>query len=120
MVNQATALIAWLNTILTTYQEPVPDTAVLPYISLGFEQPRNAEPVNQQLTIWTRSENSYAQAYGYATAIETALGEVGIIVDGANCKLWIKKGSPFVQNRNDDERTIRAVLVNLEISYYYN
>jgi hypothetical protein len=120
MTNQATALIAWLNTILTTYQEPVPDTATLPYITLGFEQPRNAEPVNQQLTIWTRSENSYAAAYGYANAIETALGEVGIVVIGVNCKLWVKKGSPFVQNRNDDERTIRAVLINLEISYYYN
>ena len=120
MVNQATALIAWLNTILTTYQDPVPDTATLPYITLGFEQPRNAESVIQQLTIWTRSENSYASAYGYANAIETALGEVGIVVDGVNCKLWVKKGSPFVQNRNDDERTIRAVLINLEISYYYN
>lgn len=119
MTNQAKALIAWLNTFLVTYQEPVTVVATLPYMSIGFEQPRNSEATIQQVNIWTRSENSYKAAYEYADLIEAELGEVGKLISGSGCKLWIKKGSPFVQNRNDDERTIRAVMINLEISYYY-
>ena len=118
MTNQATALVTWLNTILATYQEPVPTGTALPYISFTYTQPRTSEAVIQPITIWTQSESSYAAAYGYANSIETAIGEAGKLIQGTNCELWIKKGSPFAQNQNDDERTIRAVRINLEISYY--
>lgn len=118
MTNQTTALINWLNGFLTTYQEPVSDTATLPYISLDTQVARNYTTVIQGLTIWTRSENSYADAYHYADLIESTIGEDGVIVNGTNCKLWIKKGDPFCQNLNDDDRTIRAVYINLEIHFY--
>mgnify|MGYP001013361750 CR=1 FL=1 len=119
MTNGAKALIAWLNeNVITSYQEPVPGFAVLPYASLGYVEGEFAEPVLQQITIWTRSDSSYASAYSYADTLSELLGENGVLLDGTGIKLWIKKGSPFVQNRNDDELTVRAVLINLEISYY--
>ena len=119
MTNGAKALIAWLDkNVIKTYQERVIDSAVLPYASLSYVEGEFAEPVLQQLTIWTRSDNSYASAYSYADTLSELIGEGGILIDGTDVKLWVKKGSPFVQNRNDDELTVRAVLVNLEISYY--
>lgn len=118
MTEGAKALIGWLNkNVIDTWQEPVTDKP-LPYASLGYIEGEFAEPVLQQITIWTRSDSSYASAYSYADTLSELLGENGVLLDGTGIKLWIKKGSPFVQNRNDDELTVRAVLINLEISYY--
>ena len=120
MTNEAKLLIKWLNEVtgIPAYQDPVSSEAKLPYISLNVSIGDFATATLQQLTIWTRSDSSYAEAYNYADKIEKALGNVGVLADNDDCILWIKKGSPFAQNKLDDTTTIRAVLMNLEISAY--
>lgn len=112
MTEGAKTLIKWLSTnAVTTYQEPVSKSATLPYISLNYTEAPSNESSVQQLTIWTRSDSSYSEAYRYADKISQILGDQGTVVDG----LYITKGSPFVQNRLDDVGTIRAVYMTLSV-----
>lgn len=117
MTNENKALTDWLSTFLKAYPEPVNKNALLPFISLDFIQGGFGEPIIQPISILTKSDFGYSQVYSYVDSINTALGDTGVLVDGTNCKLWIKKGNPFVQNKYEDNM-LRAVLMNLEINYY--
>lgn len=121
MTEGAKALVAFLNNIGTipAYQEPVSTQAKLPYISLGYIQGDFSESYIQQLTIWTQSEFSYQEAYEIADKIAEAVPIAGILYKTDKATLYIKRGSPFMQNQRDETPTIRAVLVNLEISQYF-
>lgn len=122
MTNGAKLLIKWLKeNVLNTYQEPVNSNASLPYISLSYVENEFASQTAQQLTIWTRSDASYQEAYSYADKLSKLIGESGVLVkDNDLGTIAIYKGSPFCQNRLDDTTTIRAVLVNLLVINYNN
>lgn len=118
MTNGAKTLIAWLTqNVLKTYQEPISTQATLPYIGLSYVENNFSETTLQQLTIWTRSDGSYKEAYEYADKLNDLIGEQGVLI-GDDVKFYITKGSPFVQNRLDDTKTIKAVLVNLNVKLY--
>ena len=117
MTGNAKALIKWLNAnVLTTYQEPVLSSTALPYISLNYSEPSTNENAIQQLTIWTRNDSSYADAYKYADKLSKLLGDQGTIITDDDTKLYVAKGSPFAQNKLDDTETIRAVLINVVVT----
>ena len=119
MTDGARLLIKWLtDNVLVTYQEPVSSKAKLPYISLGYTDGNFGEPYVQQLSIWTRSDSSYSQAYQIADKLDKLIGDNGILIKDEKTTMWLKRGSPFMQNRNDPDLTIKAVFVNLEISKY--
>ncbi len=116
MTDGAKTLIKWLNSnVLTSYQEPVSSKAKLPYISLNYNEAPTNESVLQSLSIWTRNDSSYSEAYEYADKLSKLLGDQGTIVKDGDTSLYLSKGSPFVQNKLDDTETIRAVLVNITI-----
>jgi hypothetical protein len=121
MTDGAKALLGWIKSTIgiPAYAEPVSLAAELPYVSMSYQEGGDygADTI-QQLTIWTRSDASYKKAYDYADKLSLALGDQGAIIKGDECALYVRKGSPFVQNRLDDTKTIRAVLVNLIVSYY--
>ena len=121
MTNGAKLLIKWLNNnIIKTYQEPVNSNASLPYISLSYVENEFGNDTAQQLTIWTRSDASYQEAYSYADKLNSLIGEGGLLIkDDELGTMVIYKGSPFCQNRLDDVKTIRAILINV-IAKYYN
>jgi hypothetical protein len=117
MTDGAKTLIKWLNSnVLTSYQEPVSSSASLPYISLNYTEAPTNESSSQSLTIWTRNDSSYSEAYGYADKLSRLLGDQGVIITNEDTKLYVSKGTPFVQNRLDDTETIRAVLVNVVVT----
>lgn len=120
MIDGAKALVAFLNSIGSTpaYQEPVSSQASLPYIAFGYIQGDFSESYIQQLTIWTRSESSYQEAYEIGDQIAKAVPIQGVLYKTDGATLYIKRGSPFMQNQRDETTTIRAVLVNLEITQY--
>ena len=120
MTDQTKAIIRWLSDTveIPVFQEPINSNQPQPYISLGSSVGDFSSAINQQITIWTRSDSSYEEAYRYTDLISERLGDSGDITKGNECILWIKKGSPFAQNKIDNEKTIRAVLINLEISMY--
>lgn len=120
MTDGAKTLVKWLNdNVITSYQEPVSASAQLPYASFSYAESEMAVDTLVSVSIWTRS-TSYAAAYSYADKIDELLGkgDEGIIIAGEDCYLKIRRGSPFVQNKNDEDDTIRAVLVNLIIVKY--
>jgi hypothetical protein len=117
MTDGAKALIKWLKAnVVTAYQEPVSSSASLPYISLNYTEAPTNESSSQSLTIWTRNDSSYSEAYGYADKLSSLLGDQGVIITNEDTKLYVSKGTPFVQNRLDDTETIRAVLVNVVVT----
>jgi hypothetical protein len=119
MTAGAKALIKWLKEkVLVAYAEPVSTAASLPYISISYSEGDFSESINQSLTIWTRSDASYAEAYGYADKLSKELGEQGAIIkdDDSGAVFYVTKGSPFVQIRLDDTKTIRAVLANIVLT----
>jgi hypothetical protein len=118
MTDGCKALLAWIKSVtgLPAYAEPVSIVAELPYVSLSYQESGFGVDGNQSLTVWTRSDASYSEAYGIADLISQALGDQGAVADGGT--LYIRKGSPFAQNRLDDTKTIRAVLINLTVTYY--
>lgn len=120
MTNGAKLLVKWLNdNVLTAYQEPVSSQASLPYISFSYAESEMATDTIISLSIWTRS-TTHRAAYEYADKIDELLGpgEDGIIIHGDDIYMNIRRGSPFAQNKNDEDDTIRAVLVNLIIRTY--
>jgi hypothetical protein len=122
MTQGAKSLLSWIKetTGLPVYAEPVSAAATLPYISITYNESGDyGGDTAQSMTIWTRQDASYKEAYDYADKVSKALGEQGEVYTGDDCMMYIRKGSPFVQNRMDDVKTIRAVLVNLVVSFYY-
>lgn len=122
MINGAKTLVKWLNeNVLTAYQEPVSSGAQLPYASFSYVESQRGEQTLVSLSIWTRS-TSYAKAYEYADKIDELLGvgEEGILIRDKENDVYMKilRGSPFAQNKTDEDDTIRAVLVNLIITLY--
>lgn len=121
MTEGAKAMVAFLNKVvkIPAYQEPVSTQAKLPYISFSYMQGDFSESYMQQLTIWTRSEASYQEAYQLADKLAAAVPIQGALYTAEGTTLYIKRGSPFMQNQRDETPTIRAVLVNLEITQYF-
>lgn len=120
MTDGAKLIVSWLNqNVLTAYQEPVSSKAVLPYISFSYSESEMGVDTMLSLSIWTRS-TSYASAYEYADKIDELLGkgEEGILIRGDDIYMKIRRGSPFSQNKSDEDDTIRAVLVNLVVTKY--
>jgi hypothetical protein len=121
MTTQAKALVKWLtDNVIKTYSDPVPKNATLPYAVLGYGLNPFGRSYLQQVIIWTQSEKDYSKAYGYVDKLETAIGHAGALITGVNCRLWVQKGEPFAQNNTNRDADVRSVLVNLEVTAYYN
>ena len=53
-----------------------------------------------------------------ADKIESAVTEAGILISDADIKIKIEKGSPFYQDKSDEDETVRAGYINLIITVY--
>lgn len=122
MTEGCKSLIKFLKDSLSTsvYQEPVSSQAKLPYVSLSYSESDFAVPTLQSGTIWTRDDSSYGEAYAIADELGIAVPTQGTIVSSDKGVLWVKRGSPFTQNRLDEETNIRAVAFNLEVTAYFS
>lgn len=114
--NSTKALVTYLSTFAKTYNARIlPQTnPVFPNICFNGENRAFAEHFIQPLTIYTKS-TSYKQARGIADLIADDIGEGGKLLKGSWGSMAIYKGSPFCQDKKDEDGTIRAVYVNLEI-----
>ena len=120
MRDGAKTLVKWLtNNVMPTYQEPVSSQAKLPYASFSYVESEMAVDSIISVSIWTRS-TSYSSAYDYADKLDKLLGvgDDGIIIKGGDSYYNIRRGNPFVQNKTDEDDTIRAVLANLIIKKF--
>lgn len=109
----------WLNSIAPTYRGVLPageKTADL-YLQIGGYYDSFAKPFIFPVQIYKKNTTSYLSVVQTADAIGDLVGEGLIIVDDG-IRIKIEKGSPFYQDKPDEDETIRAGYVNLEITIY--
>lgn len=119
--NYATTLYDWLSTFATTYREPVVFDSENPppneYIEYSAVTGNFAEEFIQPITIYSKS-TSYKYVWEIADAIEEAINESGIVLNSDLGYLRIMKGSPFYQDKTDEDTSVRAGYINLLVKIY--
>lgn len=68
--------------------------------------------------IYKLNTTSYSSVLRVAEEIEKAVGESGTLVIYDDIRFKIEKGSPFYQDKADENPTVRAGYINLEITIY--
>lgn len=68
--------------------------------------------------IYKQKTTSYSSVILIADEIGNAIGENGLLIGDDEIKIKIDKGSPFYQNKPDEDETVRAGYINLIITIY--
>ena len=125
--NYATTMYSWLNTFAPTFRSPILSSLFdeqnpqpNEYIEYASEVSNFNGEFIQSLTIYSKS-TAYTKVMEIADKIENAITEKGIRVDDDWGYITIYKGSPFYQDKTDEDDTIRAGYINLLVRVYqYN
>ena len=112
----------WLSQFATTYRGVLP-AGVKPdnqYLQYSGYVDYFAQPFILPVQIYTLNTTSYAGVLDIADKISNAVTESGILIgdDAGTVKIKIQKGSPFYQDREDEDETVRAGYINLEVTVY--
>lgn len=112
----------WLSQFATTYRGVLP-AGVKPankYLQYSGYVDYFATQFILPVQIYTLNTTSYAGVLEIADAIATAVTEGGTLIgdDAGTVKIKIMKGSPFYQDKQDEDETVRAGYVNLIITVY--
>ena len=112
----------WLSQFAATYRGVLP-AGVKPeskYLQYSGYVDSFAQQFILPVQIYTLNTTSYAGVLEIADAISTAVTEGGTIIsdDAGTVKIKIQKGSPFYQDKQDEDETVRAGYINLEVTVY--
>lgn len=104
----------WNSFGLPAYDEnTVPHNAQMPRITYNVATGDLFDVVSLYASIWYRS-TSWQAITQKANEIERRLGEHGgEVIDLDDGKLWIVKGSPFMQRMSDPDDSIRRIYINV-------
>ena len=123
----ATTLYEWLSQFAPTFRSPILSTSFdsdnpkpSDYIEYSSDVSNFGSEFIQAITIYTQS-TGFSKLMDIVDGIEEAIKENGIRIDKDWGYITINKGSPFYQDKPDEDDTIRAGYVNLLIKVYqYN
>lgn len=112
----------WLSQFATTYRGVLP-AGVKPankYLQYSGYVDYFATQFILPVQIYTLNTTSYAGVLEIADAIAAAVTEGGTLIgdDAGTVKIKIMKGSPFYQDKQDEDETVRAGYINLEVTVY--
>ena len=112
----------WLSQFATTYRGILP-AGVKPankYLQYSGDVDYFAQQFILPVQIYTLNTTSYAGVLEIADAISAAVTESGTLIgdDAGTVKIKIMKGSPFYQDKQDEDETVRAGYINLEVTVY--
>ena len=113
-------LFQWLSQFATTYRGVLP-AGVTPekkYLQYDGYVDYFATQFILPVQIYTLGTTSYADVLDIADKISEAVTEAGTIIGDDTVKIKIDKGSPFYQDKQDEDETVRAGYVNLIITVY--
>ena len=114
-------IFEWLSQFATTYNGALPD-GVQPdnlYILMSNYYENFAEQFIFPIQIYNRKTTSYLGVINLSDKIEEKIGEGGLRVQSdSGLIIKIDKGSPFYQNKQDEDSTLRAGYINLNITIY--
>ena len=110
----------WLSQFATTYRGVLP-AGVKPannYLQYSGYVDYFAQQFILPVQIYTLGTTSYADVLEIADKISEAVTEAGTLIGDDTVKIKIDKGSPFYQDRTDEDETVRAGYINLLITIY--
>lgn len=125
--NYATTLYEWLNEFAPTFRSPILSTMFDTnnpkpddYIEYSADVSNFGVEFIQPITIYTKS-TGFGKLMDIVDNIENSIKECGTKLNESWGYITIKKGSPFYQDKPDEDDTIRAGYINLLINVYqYN
>lgn len=97
-------------------QYTVPDDAELPYITYEVITDNFGAQNVLTASIWDRS-TSWGKVTGILEKIANLVGYGGHTVRYDNGLLWIKRATPFSQRMDDEDDSIRRIVINVEVEY---
>ena len=119
--NYATTMYNWLSKFAPTFRSPILSSVFdeqNPQPNEYIEYSANMDNFNsdfiQAITIYSKS-TAYTKVMKIVDNIESTITENGIRVSSDWGYITIYKGSPFYQDKPDEDDTIRAGYVNLLI-----
>lgn len=119
--NYATTMYNWLSNFAPTFRSPILSSVFdeqNPQPNEYIEYSANMDNFNsdfiQAITIYSKS-TAYTKVMEIVDKIESTITENGIRVSSNWGYITIYKGSPFYQDKPDEDDTIRAGYVNLLI-----
>ena len=113
-------LFQWLSQFATTYRGVLP-AGVTPekkYLQYDGYVDYFATQFILPVQIYTLGTTSYGGVLEIADKISEAVTEAGTLIGDDTVKIKIDKGSPFYQDKQDEDETVRAGYVNLIITVY--
>lgn len=118
----AKRIYEWLSTFAPAYSGILPNN-VQPedlYLRYDIYFDSFASQFIFPVQIYKQKTTSYTSVILVADEIGNAVGEGGLLIsdDDDEIKIKIDKGSPFYQNKPDEDETVRAGYINLLITIY--
>ena len=113
-------LYQWLSQFAPTYRGVLP-AGIKPesrYLQFSGYYDNFATQFILPVQIYQLNTTSYEGVLQLADKIESAVTEAGILISDADIKIKIEKGSPFYQDKQDEDETVRAGYINLIITVY--
>lgn len=110
----------WLSQFATTYRGVLP-AGLKPankYLQYSGYVDYFAQQFILPVQIYMLNTTSYEQVLQLADKIESAVTEAGVLIGDKDLKIKIMKGSPFYQDKEDEDETVRAGYINLEVTVY--
>lgn len=113
-------LYQWLSQFAPTYRGVLPAgiKPESPYLQFSGYYDNFATQFIFPVQIYQLNTTSYEGVLQLADKIESAVTEAGILISDEKIKIKIEKGSPFYQDKQDEDETVRAGYINLIITIY--
>lgn len=113
-------LYQWLSQFAPTYRGVLPAgiKPESPYLQFSGYYDNFATQFILPVQIYQLNTTSYEGVLQLADKIESAVTEAGILISDEKIKIKIEKGSPFYQDKSDEDETVRAGYINLLITIY--
>lgn len=108
-------LYSFFNSIMPSFlQGNVLNNTQFPYLVYNLAYVSSLEQTPIQVQIYSKS-SSYRELNEKIDLIDQKVGD-GIIIPYGNGTLWIKKGDPFAQIVEGEEKAIKQAYILLQIS----
>lgn len=110
----------WLSTFAPTYRGVLP-AGVKPasvYLKIGGYADDFATQFVFPVQIYALNTTSYGSVVLIADEIADAISDGGMLLSDEGIRVKIEKGSPYYQDKDDEDVTVRAGYVNLLITIY--
>ena len=124
--NYATTLYEWLSGFAPTFRSPILSTMFddenpkpNDYIEYSADVGNFNTEFIQAITVYTKS-TGFSNLMNIVDSIESAIGEKGIKIADEWGYITIYKGTPFYQDKPDEDDSIRAGYINLLVRVYQN